>query len=72
MKGQQKLASATATLKRKFETAYLHSFDSSLCSSDDSDLQLFRNMWAEIKEKFKKSESYLERVQILTLVLKGL
>ena len=38
----------------------------SLCSSDNSDLQLFRNMWAEIREKFKNSESYLERVQILT------
>ena len=70
MKGQKKLASATATLKRKLETVYdvpLESPESKLNSSDESDLRLFRKMWEEIKEKFKNSESYQERVQILTL-----
>ena len=69
-KGQQKLISATATLKRKLETVYdvpLHSPETNLTSSDISHLQLFRNMWEETKEKFKNSEFYQERVQILTL-----
>ncbi len=47
-KGQQKLISATATLKRKLETVYdvpLDSPESNLTSSaDNSDLQLFRSM----------------------------
>ena len=29
--------------------------------------QLFESMWAELKEKFQHSESYQERIQILTL-----
>ena len=50
MKGQQKLVSATATLKRKLETVYdvpLDSPESNFNSSEKSDLLLFRKMWAE-------------------------
>ena len=67
MKGQEKLASATVTLKRQLETAYDISLDSPESDLDSSDLQFFRNMFGEVKEKFNKSESYQERVQILTL-----
>jgi hypothetical protein len=71
-KGKQKLASATETLKRKLELTYEVPLDSSesdseLSPSDKSDLQLYRKMMNELREKFNNSQSYQERVQILTL-----
>ena len=52
MKGQQKLASATVTLKRQLEKVYdvpLDSPESNLDSSEKSDLQLFRKVLEELK-----------------------
>ncbi|CAM1303136.1 CDS1 (predicted) [Pycnogonum litorale] len=68
-KGKQKLASATRTLKRKLELSYevpLYSSD-----SDDEqcakDYQRYQSVMTQLKEKFVQSQSYQERVQILTL-----
>ena len=57
-------------MKRKLEEVYdvpLDSVENDLDSAAKSDLQSFRNVLEELKEKFNKSESYQERVQILTL-----
>lgn len=63
-KGKQKLQSATKRLKRKLEVSY----NVDLSSSDEEcESSLFRKMMLELKEKYKMSKSYQERVQILTV-----
>ena len=67
-KGKQNLQSATKTLKRKLEVSYKVPLGSSSDEEIDlKDLKLYQSAMQELKEKFQNSQSYAERVQILTL-----
>lgn len=68
-RGKQKLKSATITLKRKLETSYDVTLESSESDQEPNvnDIKLFHSMIQELKTKFKNSNSYSERLQILTL-----
>ena len=67
-KGKQKLQSATKALKKKLEVSYEVPLGSSSDEEIDlKDLKLYQSVMQELKEKIQNSQSYAERVQILTL-----
>ena len=72
-KGKQKLKSAKKKLKRKLEVSLDVDLDDSsesdkeMKSKEVNDLKKHRAVLQELKEKFNNSNSYAERVQILTL-----
>lgn len=66
-RGLEKLQSATKTLKRKLEVSYEVTLSSDEDDNTIKDINLYNGMMTELKEKFLSSQSYQERVQILTL-----
>ena len=68
-KAKEKYEKSTKKLRSELEKQYhvpLESSDSE-DECDSHDLKLYRQVFDELKEKFRNSDSYAERVQILTL-----
>ena len=68
-KGRKKLKRTTMAIKRKLKSPYevtLSTSDSD-CETSNKDLKLYDGMFNQLKEKYQKSESHEERIQILTL-----
>lgn len=65
--GKKKLQLASGSLKKKLELSYDVSLSSSDSEDDSKDLSMYKKMMEELKAKFGASDSYKERVQILTV-----
>ena len=73
-KGKEKLVLAQKVLKTKLESSFDVTFEDSDCDEkvtlgpdDIKDLHNFKEIMSELKEKYKNSESFSDRIQILTL-----
>lgn len=65
-KAKEKFEKSTKKLKCELEKQYHVPLESSDDEPDSHDLKLHRQVFDELKEKFKNSNSYAEHVQILT------